>query len=171
VVNQNLAYTWRRFKLTVHLQRSDPANRCRMVERGRPSTRTHECSLSPESVNAIWLCGAVIVLGGVKAADRVADDSFRSLTFIRKDAGVAKPSVKPEGVKPGQRRRALVMRGGLRTLSRRGSGVRIPSPAPFHSHEQKQQLNSLIRAIKSPIFIGKLLAFRNSWLRSPSTLL
>ena len=23
-------------------------------------------------------------------------------------------------------------RGGLRTLSRRGSGVRIPSPAPFH---------------------------------------
>jgi len=48
----------------------------------------------------------------------------------RKYAGVAKPSVDAGGVKPGQRRRA-VMRGGLRTLSRRGSGVRIPAPAPF----------------------------------------
>ena len=50
---------------------------------------------------------------------------------VQKYAGVAKPSVEAEGVKPGQRRRAFVMRGGLRTLSRRGSGVRIPSPAPY----------------------------------------
>ena len=53
---------------------------------------------------------------------------MRSTIAVLTDAGVANPSIN-EGAKPGQRRRASE-RGRLRTLSRRGSGVRIPAPAP-----------------------------------------
>ena len=52
------------------------------------------------------------------------------------------------GVKPGQRRRAI-SRGGLRTLSRRGSGVRIPSPAPFQGRiKNALNLKSSLKELK-----------------------
>jgi len=60
--------------------------------------------------------------------------------------GLPNLQCKAVGVKPGQRRRAE-MRGGLRTLSRRGSGVRIPAPAPNpHGQPRKIHANNSIPA-------------------------
>ena len=81
------------------------------------------------SGNTIWLYELVSVLEGEDAWSgcecpsemvKPSYENMRGLPNLQLEAGV---------VKPGQRRRA-VMRGGLRTLSRRGSGVRIPAPAP-----------------------------------------
>ncbi len=55
--------------------------------------------------------------------------SWEILTPTQKMCGGCQSFIASEGAKPGQRRRALG-RGRLRTLSRRGSGVRIPAPAP-----------------------------------------
>ena len=78
--------------------------------------------------NHIWLCWAVSVLGGGDAR-RNACDSSECVNPADNVRGLPNLQFEPGGAKPGQRRRA-VMRGGLRTLSRRGSGVRIPAPAP-----------------------------------------
>ena len=67
---------------------------------------------------------------------------MRSTIAVLTDAGVANPSLS-EGAKPGQRRRAS-RRGRLRTLSRRGSGVRIPEPAPI-PHPYHAEFRQLLR--------------------------